>query len=290
MIPWFHGCAVGSGWGWLEKERHKPVSPLSNRPSPGMSPSTLTSRSPAQAAPLSRSLQQRNARIERYRQVVRPIALHYHRRCAEPLDDLIQVGLLGLLRAAELYCRQRQTPFDAFARPHVRGAILHYLRDQAAAVRLPRRLEEQHHQLNRLQRQGCAPGPADRFRQEMGLNVEQWQRLLESRQHRRTLSLDQLLLDPSEAEKLVGSSGAEAGEGAAFPNALQLLTQLEADQRAVLERVVLAGWSYRRTGQALAISPMTVQRRLRRGLERLRELLNPEGTHCHRAASVAPAC
>lgn len=255
-----------------------------------MSPSTLTSRSPAQAAPLSRSLQQRNARIERYRQVVGPIALHYHRRCAEPLDDLIQVGLLGLLRAAELYCRQRQTPFDAFARPHVRGAILHYLRDQAAAVRLPRRLEEQHHQLNRLQREGCAPGPADRFRQEMGLNVEQWQRLLESRQHRRTLSLDQLLLDPSEAEKLVGSSGAEAGEGAAFPNALQLLTQLEADQRAVLERVVLAGWSYRRTGQALAISPMTVQRRLRRGLERLRELLNPEGTHCHRAESVAPAC
>ena len=70
---------------------------------------------------LPRTLQQRNARIEQYQQLVRPIALHYHLRCAEPLEDLVQVGLLGLLRAAELYSRQRQTPFDAFARPHIRG-------------------------------------------------------------------------------------------------------------------------------------------------------------------------
>ena len=91
-----------------------------------------------------RALQQRNQRVNQYRALVTPIAVHYCRRCPEPLDDLVQVGLMGLLRAAELYQPQTATPFEAFARPHIRGAILHYLRDSASAVRVPRRQMELH--------------------------------------------------------------------------------------------------------------------------------------------------
>ena len=72
-------------------------------------------------------------------------------------------------------------------------------------------------------------------------------------------------------------------------NPLQLLAGLQIEQRQVVERVVLAGWSYRRTGQALNISPMTVQRRLRRALEQLRRLLNPEAG-LRRVPSASPAC
>jgi RNA polymerase sigma factor (sigma-70 family) len=108
--------------------------------------------------------------MQQYQQLVRPIALHYHLRCSEPLEDLVQVGLLGLLRAAELYSRQRQTPFDAFARPHIRGAILHYLRDTAPAVRLPRRLEEQHQQLVQLRRRLAQSASPEQLREAMGLS------------------------------------------------------------------------------------------------------------------------
>ena len=97
-----------------------------------------------------RALQQRNQRVSQYCTLVNPIAVHYCRRCPEPLDDLVQVGLMGLLRAAELYRPQTTTPFDAFARPHIRGAILHYLRDSALAVRLPRRQMELHDKLRKL--------------------------------------------------------------------------------------------------------------------------------------------
>jgi RNA polymerase sigma factor (sigma-70 family) len=56
---------------------------------------------------------------------------------------------------------------------------------------------------------------------------------------------------------------------------LELLRELPAEQRLVVERVVLGGWSYRRTATALQVSPMTVQRRLQRGLTQLRRLLQP---------------
>ena len=87
-------------------------------------------------------LRVRNRRVEAHRDLVRPLAIHYARRCGESWEDLLQVGLLGLIRASELYRPESGTPFDAFARPHVRGAILHYLRDLSPVVRLPRRAAE----------------------------------------------------------------------------------------------------------------------------------------------------
>ncbi|MFM9089173.1 MAG: sigma factor, partial [Cyanobium sp.] len=76
----------------------------------------------------TKALQRRNALVESHRHLVPPLAHHYWKRCPEPQDDLLQVGLLGLIRAAELFRPSHQTPFSAFARPHIRGAILHYLR------------------------------------------------------------------------------------------------------------------------------------------------------------------
>ena len=85
----------------------------------------------------------RNARIKHHLNLVDPIAGHYARRSGLDRDDLKQVGRLGLLRAAEGYEQGQDKPFEVFARPHIRGAILHYLRDSVGLVRLPRRLQEQ---------------------------------------------------------------------------------------------------------------------------------------------------
>ncbi len=71
------------------------------------------------------SVQRRNARIETYLHLVQPIARHYARVCPESREDLQQVGLLGLIRAADRYRSAEQVPFAVFARPHIRGAILH---------------------------------------------------------------------------------------------------------------------------------------------------------------------
>jgi RNA polymerase sigma-B factor len=237
-----------------------------------------------------RALQRRNALVEAHRHLVPPVAHHYWLRCPEPQDDLIQVGLMGLIRAAELFCPETETPFSAFARPHIRGAILHYLRDSAAPVRLPRRQAELQSRLKRLEQSGgagadgqrCVPG---------GLTEEQRQLLEQHRQLCRPAPLDEALLeqiaspamDPLEDETRSQSRVEE------------LLKGLDSRTQQVLRGVVLQGWSYRRTAAALNVSTMTVQRCLHSGLAKLRNALCPppqrscpnSGRRRGRAPSVA---
>ena len=91
---------------------------------------------------MNRQQTRRNTRVEQHMRLVEPLARRYALSTGQDPDDLRQVGLLGLLRAAERYEGSRDVPFTAFARPHIRGAILHYLRDRAAIIRLPRNVQE----------------------------------------------------------------------------------------------------------------------------------------------------
>ena len=236
------------------------------------------------------AIRRRNGRVDRYRQLVRPIALHYAARCPEPLDDLIQVGLMGLLRAAERFEEASTTPFDAFARPHIRGAILHYLRDRSQPIRLPRRLQEQLDLRRRVLAEGHTGfghrPDREQICQAMGLSKHQWEQLEQARQLSRTLPL------LAEVEEQLPASEPEAqdppGSG---QQALAALAALEPSLAAVVQRVVLFGWSYRRTADQLAISPMTVQRRLHKGLAQLRQQLNLSPlTDRRRDPSAAQAC
>jgi RNA polymerase sigma factor (sigma-70 family) len=140
------------------------------------------------------AVQRRNRRVETYRRLVRPIAHHYAQRSPEPLEDLEQVGLLGLLRAAELYNGKSHTPFDAFARPHVRGAILHYLRDRVQPIRLPRRVSEQldlrRRCLSGMRSPGGNPITDEMLRTAMGLSHQSWADLEYARRLNVMVSLD----------------------------------------------------------------------------------------------------
>lgn len=232
-------------------------------------------------------IQRRNARVDRYRQLVRPIALHYARRSPEPLDDLVQVGLMGLLRAAELFDNASATPFSAFARPHIRGAILHYLRDRLQPIRLPRRIQEQLEQRRHCIAQALAAGvacPSDEtVRQAMGLSLQQWHQLERARLLSKVGPLDPELLLAVDARTAQGEDPGADGR------ALEALRDLEPPLAAVVQRVVLRGWSYRRTAEHLAISPMTVQRRLQKGLALLRQQLGVMRTDRNPVPSGAPA-
>ena len=253
----------------------------------------------------SRALMQRNQRVNQYRRLVTPIAVHYSRRCPEPLDDLLQVGMLGLLRAAELYQPKTATPFEAFARPHIRGAILHYLRDFSLAVRLPRRQMELHDRLRQLKSGWCASHgsepTAEELRVALELSPHQWQELLRGQAMARPSALedgaeDWLALEPDNVTGREEQIGCDE-------NMIKQLGRLEPCLREVIQKVVLAGWTYRRTAALMQVSPMTVQRRLKRGLTLLKERLDSsnvqsgrrsQGISCcriqHPAASAAQVC
>ena len=247
---------------------------------------TSTPTPTCSSPPSGRALRRRNQLVQNHQQLVQPIAHHYARCSPEGGDDLTQVGLLGLIRAAELYRRDQGTPFEAFARPHIRGAILHYLRDLAPSVRLPRRQAEQLDRLMRLERQGEGRKAAER----LGINEEQRCLLLQQRSLCRAVPLEGILL-----ESVCG----EAQETPCQPTesqlaVSQLLEELEPRQRRVVQQVVLAGWSYRRIAAELGVSPMTVKRLLHQGLDRLRQQLDASGIRPRSwtdpVPSAAPGC
>ena len=214
------------------------------------------------------ALEQRNRLVEAHRDLVRPIAIHYGRCCRESVEDLLQVGMIGLIRAAERFDAQQGTPFGAFARPHIRGAILHHLRDVAPSVRLPRRQAELQERLVRLERQllqhGRAATPAD-LQRLLGIDAEQWNLLMRQRLLNRAEALTEI------AEEDLDQADSEAdpyqGEGETVQ---ALLEGLDPRQREVVQQVVLSGLSYRQMARRMQVSPMTVQRLLHRGLEQLR--------------------
>jgi RNA polymerase sigma-B factor len=57
----------------------------------------------------------------------------------EPLEDLRQVAVIGLLKASERFDPNRGVPFEAFAVPTILGELRHHVRDRGWPVRIPRR-------------------------------------------------------------------------------------------------------------------------------------------------------
>lgn len=216
--------------------------------------------------PNKASIASRNGRVKEYQTLVKPIAAFYACCTPEPFDDLLQVGLMGLMRAAELYSSSNKSRFEAFAKPHVRGAILHYLRDAAPMIRLPRRVAE-------LQQK--AKRDMDREGLQLELTNSQRRALEELKAWRPPISLDQLPLDgfdiaaPTEANPGMGTEATAA--------AVEALQGLDAQSQWIVGKVVLEGWSYRRAASQLQVSPMTVQRRLKQGLARVKSALEEQG-------------
>ena len=217
-----------------------------------------------------RRLLHRNGQVERHLGLVPPIAGHYARHCAETRDDLEQVGLLGLIRAAELYDPATTVPFSAYARRHIRGAILHYLRDTAPLVRTSRRLQERQLQRNRLEaelqaRLGRPPSPHE-LQDALGLTVQQWRSL------EQVSAMERHWCAPELEDQSCAVELEEASDGLACLDALR---SLERPQREVVKAVVLQGQSLRAVAKSRGSSAATVHRLLHRGLAVLRTRLTP---------------
>ncbi len=87
--------------------------------------------------------------LSQYRRLVEHIArkLSYNRHDQE---DLAQVGLIGLLKAVDLYDASRDIRFITFSTSHIMGEIKHYLRDKTRMIRVPRRLQDINIQMKRF--------------------------------------------------------------------------------------------------------------------------------------------
>lgn len=75
--------------------------------------------------------------IERHLPLVRAVARRYAHR-GEPVEDLVQVGALGLIKAVDRFDRSRGVTLGAYAATAVEGEIRNHLRDRGTLIRIPR--------------------------------------------------------------------------------------------------------------------------------------------------------
>ena len=94
-------------------------------------------------------LQAREQLIEQYMSLVRSLARRYSYR-GEQLDDLVQIGSIGLIKAIDRFDLERGVELTTYATPNIIGEIKRHFRDRGWAVRVPRGLQELNVQLSKI--------------------------------------------------------------------------------------------------------------------------------------------
>jgi RNA polymerase sigma-B factor len=214
----------------------------------------------------------RDRLVESHLPLVRAIARRYAGR-GEALDDLVQVGSIGLLRASKRFDPGRGVSFGTFVTPAIEGEIRRHLGERAAAVRIPRGLQRIAGELRGRRRQlaaslGREPS-AEELAVELGVRREDIELALEAEQAREQLR---------ESPELGTSSGHYAfppssDDRLAVIDGTRVLDERE--RRIVFLRFH-ADLTERDIARQLAISQGTVSRLLAGALEKLREELGDE--------------
>ncbi|WP_308856324.1 sigma-70 family RNA polymerase sigma factor [uncultured Oscillibacter sp.] len=202
------------------------------------------------------------------------IVRRYYGRGVEP-DDLYQLGCLGFLKAVQGFDFSYGTCFSTYAVPKIAGEIRRFLRDDGT-VKVGRTIREQaqllYTQRERLRHDLGREPVLSELAEATGLTVEEIARTETATEAPE--SLQQELADGLTLEGTLGTDAPEEGlvEKLALREAIDRLPEKE--RMTILLRY-FKGLTQERTARVLGVSQVQVSRLERRGLRRLRELLEP---------------
>jgi RNA polymerase sigma-B factor len=221
----------------------------------------------------------REALVERFLPLARQLARRYQRG-GEPLDDLVQVASLGLLKAIDRFDPARDTAFSSFAVPTILGELKRHFRDKGWSVRVPRDLQELAVKVDRVGEQigtelGRAPTSAE-LAEALGVTAEQVLEAREAAAAYRAVSLDRPRdEEDDEAGGIADSVGEEdpgfslAEDAATVQRLMRVLTERE---REVLRLRFEEDLTQSEIGDRVGVSQMHVSRLIRQSVARLREV------------------
>ncbi|MFF5565260.1 SigB/SigF/SigG family RNA polymerase sigma factor [Streptomyces sp. NPDC012623] len=224
----------------------------------------------------------RNTLIEMNQSLVRFAASRFRNRGADEMEDILQVGNIGLIKAIDRFDLSREVEFTTFAVPYIVGEIKRFFRDTTWAVHVPRRLQE--------------------LRVELAKAKEQLALLLDREPTVAELAEQLELSEEEVVEGLVAANGYSAGSldlpadsddgrpgsgGRTYADTLgdrdpamelvedfhalgPLLTTLDERERRILEFRFGQELTQSQIGERLGVSQMHVSRLLTRTLAKLR--------------------
>jgi RNA polymerase sigma-B factor len=212
--------------------------------------------------------------VDRHMPLVRQLARRYA-YTSEPLDDLVQVGSVGLLHALSRYDPRVGSSFKAYAVPTILGELRRHFRDAAWSVHLPRSLQERTRsvQLAIAALQGTlgrSPTIAE-IAERIDATSEQVIEAMEARLAYRVESLDAPAEPGDERAQWHGAGAVDAGFDTAEQSAFlsRALNALPERERTLVRLRFEEDLSQSEIGRQLGISQMHVSRLLRRALARM---------------------
>ncbi|WP_416955544.1 RNA polymerase sigma factor SigF [Streptomyces sp. Agncl-13] len=228
----------------------------------------------------------RNTLIEMNLSLVRYAAARFRSRSNNEMEDIVQVGTIGLIKAIDRFELSRQVEFTSFAVPYIVGEIKRFFRDTSWAVHVPRRLQEARVELAKATeelRSRLGRTPTTRELSELMCLTEE--EVIEARKASNgytSSSLDAALSTDAGAEgetvlaDVIGSDdpGLELVDD--LSSLAPLIAQLDERERKIIHMRYVEERTQAEIGEELGVSQMHVSRLISRMLRRLRAgLLDP---------------
>ena len=219
----------------------------------------------------------RDELVEQHLPLVEYLARRFRNR-GEPLDDLVQVATIGLIKSVDRFDLERGVEFSTYATPTIVGEIKRHFRDKGWAIRVPRRLQELKLSLTKAtselsQKNGRSPTVAE-LAAHLGLSEEEILEGLESANAYSAVSLDAPDGGDDDSPSVSDSLGItdDSLEGVEYRESLKpLLEKLPAREKKILLLRFFGGMTQSQIAGELGISQMHVSRLLARTLAQLRE-------------------
>lgn len=217
---------------------------------------------------------------------VRKIAYGLARRSTDPIDDLIQAGALGLMKAMELYKVDVSQRFKTYATYLITGEMKHYLRDKSNVIRAPRDIHELSYRINNLLRDIKLDGSdisADKIAETLCVPVEKVKEVIETDRRRKVLSLDEIVTTDDDyamplIDKIPDKNYQEELDISEIKIMLDnAMNKLDDRLKETISMLFYEDMNQREVAERINVSQMQVSRRMKQALDELYEIITNEG-------------
>jgi RNA polymerase sigma-B factor len=225
----------------------------------------------------------RNDLVVTHLNLVRFLALKFANR-GEPIDDLVQVGTVGLLKAIDRFEPNRGVEFTTYATPTIVGEIKRYFRDKGWAVKVPRRLQELNLAVNRASEKLAVEFGRSPTICELSVHLDaSEEEILEAQelgQAYNLLSLDsEISGDGDRRSQTLADTVGEIDSGLELledrANLERAFSVLSGRERVIIYLRFFESISQTEIAQRLNVSQMHVSRLQAKALDKLRAALKP---------------
>jgi RNA polymerase sigma-B factor len=234
--------------------------------------------------------------ITRYLPLVRSLARRFASR-GQPVEDLVQVGSIGLIKAIDRFDLERGVELSTYATPTILGEIKRYFRDKGWAVKVPRALQDLNIRLNRVMESLTVELHRSPTIGELavatGASEEEVVEALESGRAYSSVSIFSGGPEDDESTNLLDCLGMEEEAYEVFEQRRVLapaMEHLDPRERLIIHLRFFEGMTQTQVAARIGISQMHVSRLIRKSIENLRQYMEEEGTGTAEAGERDEVC